>query len=253
VDGGAVLQQLQLAWSGVLYLHDGWEQLVEALVRQARAAGVALRCGVPVDALETGGPGVGLRLRDGPRLGADAAVLALPLAEAGRLLGPTAELDAAGAALLPARAACLDLGLSALPRPGRSFALGIDAPLYVSVHSASARLAPDGGHLVHAARYLAPDETADRDRLRAELEALLDRVQPGWRDHVVRRRFAPDLRVADGLPAAGAGGLAGRPAVDALAHRGVLLAGDWVGPAGLLSDAARVSGFEAGRRAAAGA
>jgi phytoene dehydrogenase-like protein len=114
----------------------------------------------------------------------------------------------------------------------------------------AARLAPDGGHLVHAARYLAPDAPADRDRLQGELEALMDRVQPGWRAAVAQRRFAPDLRVADGLPAAEAGGLCGRPAVDAPAAPGVFLAGDWVGPKGLLSDAARVSGDAAGRRAA---
>ena len=48
------------------------------------------------------------------------------------------------AALVPVRAACLDLALSRLPRPDRNFALGLDRPLYLSVHSATAALAPPG-------------------------------------------------------------------------------------------------------------
>ena len=44
----------------------------------------------------------------------------------------------------PVSAACLDVGLSRLPRPKASFALGIDQPLYFSVHSAFATLGPEG-------------------------------------------------------------------------------------------------------------
>jgi phytoene dehydrogenase-like protein len=49
------------------------------------------------------------------------------------------------------------------------------------------------------------------------------------------------------------GGLAGRPAITATGVPGVLLAGDWVGPEGMLVDASFSSGHAAGLRAAAAA
>ena len=49
------------------------------------------------------------------------------------------------------------------------------------VHSAAARLAPGGAALVHTMRYLEPNEKIDRHRPVAELEAVMDLVQPGWR------------------------------------------------------------------------
>jgi hypothetical protein len=43
------------------------------------------------------------------------------------------------------RAACLDVALGAVPCPRNRFVMGLDAPLYYSLHSAVARLAPEGG------------------------------------------------------------------------------------------------------------
>ena len=59
-------------------------------------------------------------------------------------------------------------------------------------------------------------------------------LQPGWREHVVTRRLLRDLVVAHDLPQASRGGLAGRTpgAVDGIAN--LWLAGDWVGPTGML-------------------
>jgi len=57
--------------------------------------------------------------------------------------------------------------------------------------------------------------------------------------------------VSGGLPTAEGGGLGGRPAVASSDRPGVLLAGDWVGPEGLLLDAVAASATEAGRQAAA--
>jgi hypothetical protein len=47
------------------------------------------------------------------------------------------------------------------------------------------------------------------------------------------------------------GGLAGRPGITSAGLPGVLVAGDWVGPAGHLADAALASGEAAGRAALA--
>ena len=57
--------------------------------------------------------------------------------------------------------------------------------------------------------------------------------------------------VAHDQPQAASGGLAGRPGVAILGTDGVFIAGDWVGPDGLLADAAVASGRAAGVAAAA--
>jgi hypothetical protein len=54
----------------------------------------------------------------------------------------------------PVRMACLDVALSSLPDKDALFALGVDRPLYFSVHSAYAKLAPEGGVLIHVAKFL---------------------------------------------------------------------------------------------------
>jgi hypothetical protein len=128
-----------------------------------------------------------------------------------------------------------------LPQPSRHFALGVDRPLYFSVHSSVAHLAPAGGALVHTMKYLSPGAPPDRDAAH-ELEALVDRMQPGWRDLVVERWFLPRLTVSHALVRASDGGLAGRPPALVEDLPGLALTGDWVGPKGLLADASCASG-----------
>ena len=62
---------------------------------------------------------------------------------------------------------------------------------------------------------------------------------------MVERRFLPAMTVAHALPLAEEGGLAGRPGVTRAGAAGVFLAGDWVGPRGMLADAAAASAEEA--------
>ena len=85
---------------------------------------------------------------------------------------------------VPIRAACLDLALSRLPRPDNRFALGLDRPLYYSVHSAAAKLAPEGVAVVHVMKYLGTDTNASSQAIEQELESFLDQIQPGWKEHV---------------------------------------------------------------------
>jgi len=79
---------------------------------------------------------------------------------------------------------------------------------------------------------------------------VLDLVQPGWRDEVVARRFMSEITVAGALPSVAweerdgpRGPLV--PGVD-----GLFVAGDWVGPDGMLADRAIMSGERAGQAAA---
>jgi predicted NAD/FAD-dependent oxidoreductase len=83
---------------------------------------------------------------------------------------------------------------------------------------------------------------------RADLWALASAA--GIReDDVVTSRFLHRMVANHALPRPGSG-LAGRPAVKVASSPGLFVAGDWVGPTGLLADAA-VSSGEAAARAAA--
>lgn len=103
--------------------------------------------------------------------------------------------------------------------------------------------------MVHLMRYQPVDDdvpaTEQRERLR-EVAGLMG-ITP---DRVVEERFLARMVVAGTLPHPDLGGFAGRPSVEVAEHPGVLLAGDWVGPVGLLLDAVAASATEAGRLAA---
>lgn len=251
-SAGAALAQLGLAAThGVRYLDGGWAALVSALEATARRAGARVETGAVVRTVEHDAGGVrGLHLADGRRVEADAVVLAVMPRAAHQLVqdGPAgARLQGWAEAAVPVEAACLDLALRAPARPGVGIALGLDRPLYFSVHSRAARLGPDGVEVIHAAKYLgpgAPDARADE----AELERLLDVARPGWRERLVERRFLPRMVVASALVLAEQGGLPARPGPAVEGAPGVLVAGDWVGGEGLLADASFASAREAARR-----
>jgi len=139
------------------------------------------------------------------------------------------------------------VALSRLPRPRATFALGIDQPLYLSVHSAVAKLAPAGGATIHVAKYLDPDVSPDAKFDERQLEGVLDLIQPGWREAVVDRRFLPSMTVYHALVTAAQGGTAGRPGPAVPNVANLYVVGDWVGPQGLLADASLASAKQAAR------
>jgi len=251
INAGAALNQLRLAMRGVIYVDEGWQKIVDALHSSAVAAGVNFVTSsrvIRVDhdsavrAIEIGGlepetqsetqsylrpmPGEAR----GTRLASDVVLLAVDPATARELIG-----DVSWPSMIPVVLSTLDVALSRLPQPKKTFALGIDRPLYFSVHSRWAQLTPKGGALIHVARYGGGDE--------AELEGLLDEMQPEWRDAVVHCRFLPSMTVSNAL-------MPPAPAVRPSATtpiRGLYLAGDWVGDVGLLSDAALASARDAAK------
>ena len=244
LDAGAALRQLKLGQHpGVLYLDGGWASIVQGLAARAAQLGARIVTGCTAQAVERAGTGFRVSLAGGRQLASSAVVLALSPAACCSLLpaGAAPRLRDFAARAVPVEAACLDLALRSLPRSSRLFALGTDRPLYFSVHSSVAHLAPAGGALVHAMKYLARSHAPDGEAAR-ELEALVDRMQPGWREVVVERRFLPRLTVSHALVRAEDGGLTGRPPVLIADLPGVALAGDWVGHKGLLADASCASG-----------
>ena len=253
MSAGATLEQVRRGLRGVLYLHGGWQTLVDGLRRVAEDAGARI-LRRRATAVEWDRAVRGVRLDDGAVLGAEAVIVAGSPDMANALTaggGRTAIADWARRAV-PVRAASLDVALVRLPRPHATFALGTDRPLYASVHSAVARLAPAGGALVHAMRYggLRGEPAAV---VEAQLEGLLDALQPGWRGLVAHRRFLPDLVVANAIVEAAAGGTAGRPGPRVHDLPGLYVAGDWVGPEGMLADASLASGRQAASAVLAGA
>jgi phytoene dehydrogenase-like protein len=255
LSAGAALDQFRLSLAGVLYVDGGWQTLADGLRDAARRSGASVLTSARVEALRNVGNGVDVRLADGSELHAGAAVVALAPKAACSVLGLSEDAPLARrvAKAVPLRAACLDLALDGLARPNCRFALGVDAPLYYSLHSATANLARRGVAVVQMMKYLAPGaESASQARaIEGELEAWLDVLQPGWRSRVLDRRFLPGMVVSHDSPRPETGGLAGRPAVADSGVPGVFLAGDWVGPVGLLADAAAASGEAAASAALA--
>lgn len=236
LSAGAAIRQLRRALDRVYYLDGGWEALVTGLASVAKASGVSIQCGARVSTVaHENGEIRGVKLEDGTFIRVRDVVVAGGPGAVRALIGD----DSFERSLTPVRLACLDLGLAALPNRRRIVALGIDRPLYLAVHSQAAKLAPAGGAVVHVARYLTPDEEPRSDAVEAELEAYADLIQPGWREHVVERRFMPSMVVTHALIEANNQGRRPDPAVSGFT--GLHLVGDWVGPDGMLADAALAS------------
>ncbi|HVS30225.1 MAG TPA: FAD-dependent oxidoreductase [Thermoanaerobaculia bacterium] len=278
-SAGNALEQLRLAMRGVIYVHEGWQKLVDGLHSLAVSAGVnfvtssrviGLHYDHAMRSIEIGGLEVDPRsgtlsvaLPDlvqepmvGTRVPATMVLLAVDPATASGLVANDS-LTREWRSLTPLTVTCLDIALSRLPEPRRTFAVGIDSPVYMSVHSAYAQLTPRGGALIHTAKYRfdghptqGPDDY-DGDTLRLsatsraeerELEGVLDLTQPGWRDVLVHRRFLPAITVSNALRTPNSS----RPAPET-PIRGLYIAGDWVGPEGALADAALASARVAAR------
>jgi hypothetical protein len=217
-----------------VYLDGGWTQLT------ARLAGLCqVRAGIKVTGVASAAGRVEVATSNGPLIARSVIIAAGRPAAAIRLL----PADPGWGDLGPeVTAACLDAGLRRVPGPG--YVLGIDAPVYASIQSPPARQAPAGQAVVAAVRYGATEAKADRAVLQAHL------ARAGVREEdVVTSRFLARMVVAGAAPIAARGGLGGRPAVDATGLPGVYLAGDWVGPSGLIADAALASGQAAAVRA----
>jgi phytoene dehydrogenase-like protein len=240
VSAGATLDQLRLSsGAGVDYVDGGWTTLVSAISHAARTAGAVLRPSTKVDcAVQT--PRGWSVSTDAGKVECRALVLATGPVAARSIVASDA-IARASLAAIPAKAACLDVGLRHLPDPDATFALGVDRPLYLSVHSRTARVAPPGHALVSTMKYLAPGEPSDPERDLAELESLLDRLQPGWQQHVVERRWLPSMTASSALVTAAGGGAQGRPRPRVPDAPALWIAGDWVGPEGMLLDASLAS------------
>jgi phytoene dehydrogenase-like protein len=256
MSAGAAIEQLKMAFDkSVLYLDGGWQTIVDRLTEKAKQAGVSIETGAKVEMIERDQRGAvrGVRLADGRAFVTRNVIIASSPAVAAGLVehGQQSSLARWADEATPVKAACLDVALEYLPKPKATFALGIDRPLYLSVHSATARLAPEGGAMIHVAKYLPPDHDDSPNAVERELEGLLDLVQPGWREAVVYRRFLPDMIVMNDTAMARRDGTKGRPGPQVGDVPGLFVVGDWVGSEGLLVDASLASARRAAELLAA--
>jgi phytoene dehydrogenase-like protein len=259
VSAGAALEQLRLGQAkGVLYLDGGWQTLVDGLTANARDHGARIEVGALVRRVEPLDDGSFLLQQEGGlETQAREVILAVPPGVAATITSGPAKgvLEDWSHRCVPGRVSCLDVLLSSLPRPKARFALGASQPTYFSVHSTVCKLGPpeERGRfrprssrpsaLIHLMKYLAPDDEGRTSE--AELEATLDRTQPGWRELVVERRFLPKLVATNALVTASERGLGGRPGPRVPGHPGLVVAGDWVGQEGMLADASLASAWAA--------
>jgi glycine/D-amino acid oxidase-like deaminating enzyme len=176
----AALRQVSLALrKGILYLDGGWQTLVDGLVGRARSLGVEFVYGKRLTRLD--------------EFRAEGMVLAV---------APEVVEQITGIRLPTRRAsyvACLDICLSTWDVGAPTVAFALDRPLYYSVHSAVARLASEGGAVIHIAKYLR-DEERDHVALRSELEEYADQLMPRWRNYADYVQFLPRLQVSVAIP-----------------------------------------------------
>ena len=244
-SAGSALEQLKAAMRGVLYLDGGWQSLVDGLRTEAVRAGAHIFTGRPTRRVLGTDHVTGIQLDD-RRVFASRVLISAGPHEAADLVPYSQQLKSWADESTPVQVACLDVALERLSRPKALFALGIDQPLYASVHSVAAQLAPDGGALVHVARYGESfKDVAD------EMRRVLDRLQPGWRERVVHERCLPKMKVSHALVKAAQGGREGRPGPRVPGVAGLFVAGDWVGREGLLADASLASARAAARQSLA--
>jgi hypothetical protein len=213
LEARAAMTQIQMAITGgVLYLDDGWQQIVTRLSEDARQHGAEFVCGESPAEIPAG------------------SILAVPPQQVKAQTGISLADH-----LRAVRMSCLDLGLESLPEGAAQFVLGMDQPYYFSVHSTAAKLTSGAGAVVHVAKYLGSGEPANR----AELEDFADLAMPGWRERVAAARFLPEMTVTHSAPWVDRK----RPMPDQIA--GVFLAGDYVGDSGMLADTSFASGCAA--------
>ena len=248
-SAGSALHQIHLyKLGGVMYLDGGWQTLVDGLLTVATNAKARIVRGKKATKVQRSNSGWLVTLADHTQIPAKILVIAAGPRDAQALFhdGERPEvLSKAVKETKPVRMACLDVALSSLPQKDVLFALGIDSPLYFSVHSAAAKLAPEnGGALIHVSKYLGASIQSKPKEDGQELEELLDLLQPGWRQVVVKKRPLPNMVVSNALVTAANGGLSGR--ADPKIEDNLYIVGDWVGSEGLLSSAS----FASAKRAA---
>jgi len=237
----AAISQFALAQQGVVYLHGGWQSIVDPLRTTVERSGGVVHERDGVESVEHSDGSWIVRSADGKSLAARSVVLACGgPATASRLIDrDPGWTEQAGPA---ARVACLHVGVESAPPI--ALLLSMDSPVYGSSHAPPARLAPAGQGLIGAMRYLRPGEPHHRHETEAE---LVRHVTAMGVDGIIFDRYLHDMTASYGTPLVDRA----RPRGDELASSGCWAVGDWIDRSGdgepvpLLADATLASAVAA--------
>ncbi|HZS75038.1 MAG TPA: NAD(P)/FAD-dependent oxidoreductase [Ktedonobacteraceae bacterium] len=239
VSADVFIKKMQISLKNpVLYIDGGWQTLVDGLRKAAEQAGAHIVTGTRVESvIQEHSQVVGVRLRDGEVVSASAVILATSPHDAVKLVdgGNYQPLREMVESFVPARVACLDVALSRLPNPRYPLVQDLEAPRFLSTQSVYADIAPRGRALIHTFKQLDPFHLNKPGEDERDLENLLDTVQPGWRDVLIKRVYLPHIEAVGMLPTISNGGYAGRPGLQVPGLSNLYVIGDWVGE-GFLSD-----------------
>ncbi|NGQ97287.1 NAD(P)/FAD-dependent oxidoreductase [Brevibacillus sp. SYP-B805] len=238
-SAGAVIRQFRRSLGGVTYLHGGWQSLIDQLRVKAVEAGVTIRVNHSVVEISGTYPDMVVAFANQQAVTTRHVISTADPKSTCRLVKHAAgtQLAALADALVPVKAACLDLALKRLPEPACVFVLDLDRPYYYSNHSSAARLTRDPAHaVIHLVKYLDAESEHEPVKNRAELEAFLTAIQPGWQKEVIGQQYLPAMTVSHGIVTARKlpWGNKGSAVADI---PGLYVAGDWLTYDGMLADA----------------
>ncbi|MEH7512927.1 NAD(P)-binding protein [Gottfriedia acidiceleris] len=236
ISAGVAIGQLRSA--KVLYINDGWQSIVNDLIKKANQLGVTIQNSTVVSKITGSFPNINLILKNDTRINTSCLLSTINPNDLVKLIDePISDsfLQKCNQ-MIPVKAACLDLVMKGLPNPKLNFALGVDQPWYFSNHSTVAELSKEGESVVHIMKYLNSVNETDSSKDEEELESLLDLVQPGWREYVISRRFLPKLVVSNDIKKP-FNNLGNHLSNSEVGLEGIYVAGDWVGETELLLNA----------------
>ncbi|WML38220.1 NAD(P)/FAD-dependent oxidoreductase [Neobacillus sp. OS1-2] len=246
VSAKVMVSTLKNALGGVLYLDGGWQTIIDQLHNKAILSGVQIQSHTLVKQIDPALQGeFKLILANGEEIHSKYVICTSGPHELNEMLAEkgTPYLKNFLAQVTAVRGATLDVALTQLPNPKRLFAMGITDPLYYSVHSTYAHLSNDPKNAVlHVFKYHHSDDTIEGTSVKNELEQFLDKLQPGWQQYVITRRFIPTITVNQRLPQIGdeLKLLRSKTEIPRL-----YIAGDWASPDSILADGAASSGKQA--------
>ncbi len=245
----AITQMQHGLEKGVFYIENGWKSLIDALENKARKAGVEIITASAVRKINQEGEEIYLQLDQQAPIQAAGIVLAIPPKSAKKILPDGFKVTSHQLEQTrPVHAGCLDLSLSSLPNTQYGFGLGLDTPLYFSVHSKWTSFGPKDSACIHAAYYQG-ENAPSAAQIENCLKKWTDRLQPGWREMVVKEQFLPQIVVTHDLPRPGDSYQGRCPVVSAESAQ-ICFVGDWVGNQGMLADASAASALQAGQHLA---
>lgn len=246
VSAKVMVSNMKNAMGGALYLDGGWQTIIDQLHNRAILLGVQVQSHTVVKQIAPAQlDHFKLLLSNNEEIHSKYVICTTGPHELNEMLTEKVNHNKNNffSKITPIRGATLDVALTQLPNPKRLFALGITDPLYYSVHSSYARLSDDKNSTVlHVFKYHHPDNHIDGTSVKNELEQFLDKLQPGWQQYVITKRFIPNITVNQRLPQIGDEQKLQRSKIEI---PGLYIAGDWASPDAILADGAVSSAKEA--------